>query len=133
MRTKVKKYFITYLSLVLILSNFSFATTLMLCKMSGKQISCTCSHNQTDSPKGIAFSKIKNPCCDEKTIELSNSNTLTTVKNDLTGNFLALIDVINAGGNASGLNIINASRINNQFSYHPPNSEIPILHSSLLI
>jgi hypothetical protein len=132
MRTKIKKYFIAYLSLVLILSNFSFATTLMLCKMSNMQTSCSCTQSQDHSSQGASLSKV-NSCCESKTYELSNSNILSIVKNDLTGNFLSIIDVINTESNAAGLSALYVSRITGELSYHPPNSEIPILNSSLLI
>jgi hypothetical protein len=132
MRTKIRKYFIAYLSLVLILSNFSFATTLMLCKMSNMQVSCSCTQSLDYSSQGASLSKV-NSCCESKTVELSNSNILSIVKNDLAGNFLSIIDVINTESISAGLSTLIVSRITNQNSYHPPNSEIPILNSSLLI
>ena len=132
MRTKVKKYFIAYLSLVLILSNFSFATTLMMCKMGNMQTSCSCTLEQDNSSQGASLSKV-NSCCESKTYELSNSNILCLVKNDLTGNFLSVIDVINTENFTAGLSTFNESRITGELTYHPPNSEIPILNSSLLI
>ncbi len=132
MRTKIKKYFIAYLSLVLILSNFSFATTLMLCKMSNMQNSCSCTQLQDYSSQATSLSKV-NSCCESKTYELSNSNILSIVKNDLTGNFLSVIDIINTESITAGLNMLNVSQITGELSYHPPNSEIPILNSSLLI
>jgi len=132
MRTKIKKYFIAYLSLVLILSNFSFATTLMLCNMSNMQTSCSCSQLQDYSSQVASLSKV-NSCCESKTYELSNSNILCLVKNDLTGNFLSVIDVINTENFTAGLSTFNESRITGELTYHPPNSEIPILNSSLII
>lgn len=132
MRTKVKKYFIAYLSLVLILSNFSFATTLMMCKMSNMQSSCSCTLEQNHSSQEASLSRV-NSCCESKTYELSNSNILSIVKDDLTGNFLSVIDIINTENITGSLSSLNVSQINYELSYHPPNSEIPILNSSLLI
>ncbi len=132
MRTKIKKYFIANLSLVLILSNFSFATTLMLCRMGNMQTSCSCTQSEDHSSQLASLSKV-NSCCENKTYELSNSNILSIVKNDLTGNFLSVINVINTESISAGLSTLIVSRITNQNSYHPPNSEIPILNSSLLI
>lgn len=127
-----KKYFITFLALLLILSNFSFATTIMLCGMSDESISCSCANSQEHSSHGIVIKKVKNSCCETETIQLSNSNNLQVVKNDLTGNFLVILNILNVEdgeGLKSGLNHSFASSIN----YHLPNSDIPVLYSSLLI
>lgn len=132
MKTKVKKYFITYLSLVLILSNFSFAVTLAFCEMNRENIVCACSHNNSIEESGIAIKKIPNACCETKIIEFSNSNILE-VLNSYSGNFSFHADIINANLNNLNGVLSHVRRVYSEFSYHPPNSEIHILHSSLLI
>jgi len=131
MKTKVRKYFITYLALVLILSNFSFATTLAFCKMNGDNTVCACSNNSNEK-SGLAFEKIPNKCCETKIVELSNSNILE-VSNSYSANIFPHTDILSSDFISHSDNSFQVSRIYNQFSYHPPNSEIPILNSSLLI
>lgn len=132
MKTKVKKYFITNLALVLILSNFSFAVTLAFCKMNSDNTVCACSHNNGTEKSELAFKRIPNTCCDTKIVELSNSNILEII-NSYSGNFLLHSHTTNADNFSITGSLYNISRIYSEFSYHPPNSEIPILNSSLLI
>lgn len=131
MNLKVKKYFITFLSLGLILSNFSFATTLMFCSMESYHSSCTCSHNNQPQSSGLSVKSITKSCCDKKTVELSNSNILEILNHNTVN------PIISAGFSSAGCNDIwvaaNSERNIVTLTHHPPNSEIPILNSSLLI
>lgn len=132
MKIKVKKYFITFLSLGLILSNFSFATTLVFCSMGGDDPVCSCSHSNLPQASGLAIKSITKTCCDKKTVELSNSNILEILNHNHVN------PLISSGFNAGGINDIwtvsaNTSVIFTALNHHPPNSEIPILNSSLLI
>lgn len=132
MKTKVKKYFITYLALVLILSNFSFAVTLAYCKMNGDNTACACSHNSSTEKPELSFKKIPNSCCDTKVVELSNSNILENLTK-YSVNTLFHTQIVNADAYGINKSLSDVNRICSEFPYHPPNSEIPILISSLLI
>lgn len=127
-----KKYFITFLALVLIFSNFSFATTLMLCGMSDENISCSCNHPGDQGNQDVVFKKVKSSCCETETVELINSNILQIVKNDLTGNFLVILNILNVD-NSERTNSQSVHLFTSSFNYHLPNSDIPIANSSLLI
>ena len=131
MKIKVKKYFITYLSAVLVLSNFSFATTLVLCSMGGDS-PCACSNNTHHENSGLVLKNAANSCCQTKTVELSNSNILEILHNTVV-NPLIHAGLLNPEVNGFSKVHANTSKVFNEFSYHPPNSEIPILNSSLLI
>jgi len=132
MKTKVKQYFITYLSLVLILSNFSFAVTLAFCKMNGDNAVCSCIHKNSAEKSGLVIKKIPKSCCETKIVELSNSNLLE-ILNSYSGNSLFHADLLISDINSIASASSQINKIYNEFSYHPPNSEIPILNSSLLI
>ncbi len=132
MKTRVKQYFITYLSLVLILSNFSFAVTLAFCKMNGDNAVCSCIHKNSAEKSGLVIKKIPKSCCETKIVELSNSNLLE-ILNSYSGNSFLQADIINSDVNILLSASTQINRILTEFSYHPPNSEIPILNSSLLI
>jgi hypothetical protein len=132
MKTKVKKYFITYLSLVLILSNFSFATTLVLCDMDGGNHQCACTNLNDIGKYGLAIRSVTNSCCETKIVELTNSNVLEILLNN-TVNPFAHVDLINTdAGNFCRMSVQDCN-LHYDLSFHPPNSEIPILNSSLLI
>jgi len=131
MRIKVKKYFITYLSAVLVLSNFSFATTLVFCNMGGDQ-TCECTQNNHTEKSELVLKGVAKSCCDSKIVELSNSNILEILHSN-TVNPLIHSVLLNSGSNELNIMTVNIGRISNELSYHPPNSEIPILNSSLLI
>jgi hypothetical protein len=79
----VKKYLISGLSLLLVLSNFSFATQLMFCQMNDNAQVCECIHDKSIQHSGISISKVINKCCTEETTELSNTNSLLTFKTEL--------------------------------------------------
>jgi hypothetical protein len=135
-KSKIKKYFLSILALMLILSNFSFASTYMLCPMDKDESSCCCNHDKQHTPGGqpggVAFSKDMNGCCSQETVELANSNLLTTVKIELPSDISSFASVL--------INTVNESlpSVNISQSYisqieHIPKSDIPILVSSLLI
>lgn len=132
MKTKVKKYFITYLSLVLILSNFSFATTLVLCEMDGGNHQCACVNLNDIGKHGLAIKNVTPSCCEKRTVELANSNILEIIHNTPV-NPLAHSDLINSDNGNTGSWLVKEHTLHFDLSHHPPNSEIPILNSSLLI
>lgn len=132
MKSKVKKYFVVSLSLMLVLSNFSFAATLAFCKMNGDNSVCSCSHNNHTEKTGPAFKRMPNNCCETKIVELSNINILE-VLNSYSVSINFQTDIFNTDAAGHFDNLSNAGRTYNELSYHPPNSEIPILYSTLLI
>jgi hypothetical protein len=132
MKTKVKQYFITYLSLVLVLSNFSFATTMVLCEMDGGNHQCVCTNSNDTGNNGLAVRSVAKSCCEARIVELSNSNVLEILHNNIVNPF-AHVELINSGVDNLCSFSMQAFILNYNFSYHPPNSEIPILNSSLLI
>jgi hypothetical protein len=126
------KYFVVSLSLLLILSNFSYATHLMLCAMSDDATVCECSHNDGNLPDELSYKKEKSGCCTSEISELTNSNLLTTVKFELPNNinsFSALILDLNRNSELYAGSFLN-SAIDKS---HLPKLDIPILTSSLLI
>lgn len=133
MNSKTKKYFVSALAVLLILSNFSFATTFMLCDMGMDAGSCSCSKKLDKDRNTVTIKKLKSSCCNTETIELSNSNQLHTVKNDLTANSLEVIKIINDINNNYYLDSGVPQNLVKSFAYPLPNSDIPIINSSLLI
>ena len=133
MLKKVKKYSIFALSLLLVLSNFSFATQQMLCLMNDVDITCSCPMNEgSDSPGGLSIAAKDSPCCSNNTIELTNRNNLQIAGNelpkDITSFSAAFINL--------DLEFDCNSHFENSFTAlkeHIPKAEIPILNSSLLI
>lgn len=117
---------------MLILSNFSFASTYMLCNMGGDEASCCCSHNKHHVPGGLAFTKDMSECCSQETVELANSNLLSTVKTELPSDISSFApSLIHIDNELLFLNNISFSYISQ--IEHVPKSDIPILISSLLI
>ena len=128
-----KKYSVPFLSLLLILSNFSFASHLMICEMSNDSKECECSHNNNNEPvSGISISSDKNGCCSEETSELTNSNTFLLHKTEQPQDiytFGALIVNITPDMQLTGFSAGTAYTD----KIHLPNLDIPIFNSSLLI
>lgn len=131
MKSKVKKYFITYLALVLILSNFSFAVTLGLCEMDGGNYQC-CTKINDMGKYGPVIRNTPYTCCETKIVELTNSNILEVIHNTPVNPF-AHSDLINTNCWNTGSRLVKEFALHFDLSHHPPNSEIPILNSSLLI
>ena len=132
MKKVIRKYFLTSLALLLVLSNFSFATTYMLCSMGGEKSSCCCNHHKTKHIAGLSISKVKSSCCNEGTVELSNSNLLSTVKTEQPQD-ISVFSTIFADNNSSQLYSANYNFQLTAIKNHVPKSDIPILISSLLI
>lgn len=133
MESKFRKYFISALSVLLILSNFSFATTLMLCSMDMDTSVCACSHKSAGDTRTPSIEKVKKSCCESETVELSNSNILLAIKNDLNNNSLVIINTINNEDDDYFFNSKSSHYSINKVSYYLPISDIPIINSSLLI
>ena len=127
-----KKYSVPFLSLLLILSNFSFASHLMICEMSNDSMECQCTHSNNEPVKGLSFSGDKTGCCTEETSELTNSNKF----------------LINKTEHPQDIYTIGALVFNNSYDIqlysfnagtpfagktHLPKLDIPIFYSSLLI
>ncbi|HEY3249865.1 MAG TPA: hypothetical protein VGK25_01995 [Ignavibacteria bacterium] len=134
MKQKIKKYWLFILSLLLILSNFSYATQQMLCLMSDgdSDIKCECSHQRQNNVSGLTISRHASPCCSSKTVELSNSNNLQTTSFELPKDVSSF----------SPLYIATDREVSNNFKFevnhtglkdHVPRTEIPILVSSFLL
>jgi hypothetical protein len=126
------KYVIFAMSLLLILSNFSYATQFMFCEMGGDSEGCECSHNNSRHYYGLSITSEKTKCCLEETSELSNTNTLNTLKTELPKNINAFSALILDLGQKSNLLISPLANLIIDKS-HLPKLDIPILTSSLLI
>lgn len=132
MKKSFSKYFVISLSMLLILSNFSYATNLMLCAMSDDATDCQCSHNESKLPDELSYKKEKSGCCTNEITVLSNSNLLSTVKFELPNDinsFSALILDLKQDSELYTSSFLN-SAIDKS---HLPKLDIPILTSSLLI
>ena len=131
MRYFYNKYIIASLAVLLILSNFSFATAIAVCKMGEMKQSCCCKNESPDNSKEQGISKVKITCCDEKVFDLSNTNVLSINKAQDCKCFL-----ISMHFTLNGDAIITRS-INNNLHYSIPDKipkdGIPIVISSLLI
>ncbi len=68
---------------MLVLSNFSYASQLMFCGMTGEISKCECRHDSPAPAKNLSIGKDKAKCCSQKVNELTNSNLLSTVKTEL--------------------------------------------------
>lgn len=132
MKKAFRKYFVVSLSFVLILSNFSFATQLMYCEMNDDSSKCECSHNDKSVYPGISLTQEKTKCCDEKTTELTNSNTL--LNHNITQEHDTYINIGLFYISTIDLSIINSITFGYlpQDAYHPE-IDIPVFTSSLLI
>ncbi len=120
------------MSVLLVLSNFSYATQLMFCEMSNDTEICECTHNTAKPYEGISITNVNTKCCQEESSELTNSNTLTTLKPELPQNintFGSLVLDLNQNHEALPGSYLNFSIDKS----HLPKLDIPILVSSLLI
>lgn len=128
MRINFTKYFSLFLILFLINSNYSFAITQMLCKMSKIQTECECSH--WSGKKETRINSDDAACCDITIHEINNSNTLDKTKfSPVNDNPVSTINYI--------LPVIFNSK---SFSLHKifrdlnkPFRDIPLLNCTLLI
>jgi hypothetical protein len=126
------KYFLAGLSLMLILSNFSYASQLMFCGMTGEISKCECKHDSSQPEKNLSIGKDKSKCCSHQVNELTNSNLLSTVKTEL-------LNDINAFGPSAFSLVIDLDMQKDSFTQlstdkaHIPKLDIPVLTSSLLI
>lgn len=128
----LKKYLITGLSLLLILSNFSFATQLLFCSMNMDAKVCGCSHDNGKPIDGLSISKVKAKCCNDETTELSNTNSLLTFKTELPQEISVLgVLVIDKSSDSNSASKFSADSFFDKS--HLPKLDIPILTSSLLI
>lgn len=117
---------------MLILSNFSFATQLMFCEMTGDSSSCECSHKEQVRFRGVSFTQENSKCCEEKTAELTNTNTLLNQNNSQEHD--SFVNICLYYISTVDLDIINHSLFIYlpQDTYHPE-IDIPVFTSSLLI
>jgi hypothetical protein len=122
------KYFTLFITIILLNSNFSFAISEMLCKMSEVQTECEC---ETDPHTGIMkISSEEKGCCNINISEINNSNTLE--KNNKNFNtelslqhVIFFIPVNEFSKNYSTQSIFTNCNI--------PIPDIPIINSSFLI
>jgi len=129
--SSIKKYFLAVLAAALVLSNFSYATTYMLCGMKDDS-SCCCQHKGHQPAKGLSLIKTDSGCCKEGIAVVSNDNLLATVKVELP------LDISHFTPALLNLNSSFLADYSNSFIYiagteHVPKCDIPIITSSLLI
>lgn len=128
MKKSYTKYFTLFLTIILLNSNFSFAISEMMCKMSTVNTECECDQ---DSQSGVMkISSEENACCKINVSEITNSNTLekNNIKftNELTSQtVIYLIPVSDFSKNYTSKNIFKICNI--------PVPDIPIINSSFLI
>lgn len=104
----------------------------MICEMAGDNDKCECSHNNPADFKGISVSHEKTKCCEEKTTELSNSNTLLNYNNSQENDSFLNLEILYIS------KIDPELMYNFTFRYFPQNTynikaDIPVFTSSLLI
>lgn len=130
---KTRKYLLFPLVILLVLSNFSFATSLMICSMTENSMKkCSCSQNDEETASTLQIEKVTTSCCENRTIELNNSNTLQKVTNEVTNLVQVLAHFVNIFSDETSLSQNNHySEVNEP----PPKflTDIPINNSSLLI
>ncbi len=131
MHRNYKKYLIATLSIMLVLSNFSFVTAYSICSMGEMKENCGCKNETKHESTGLALSKVKKNCCEERVIELSNSNTLSIDKSFL-NDWLVNLSSLTLNGNSLP---DNSTFLINHFTFPDkiPKDGIPISISSLLI
>jgi hypothetical protein len=118
------------LAVTLILSNFSFITTYSICSMGNMKESCACKNINNDVPSGLNIAKEKKSCCEQRIIELSNSNILSIDNSNsfdcIHGICYLLKDEVSLPENQSYSNIlVSPDKV--------PKDGIPVNNSSLLI
>lgn len=125
---KFTKYFSLFLIIFLINSNYSFAITQMLCKMSNLQNECECKTN-SETP-GIYLNIMEKDCCKIKISEINNSNPLEN-------NNISFVDDLSIQLVIYTLPANTISKTNLQYNlykdFNKPFSDIHILFSALLI
>jgi len=126
------KYFVVPLSFMLILSNFSFATQLMICEMMGDSKVCDCTHRDEPKPDGLSLTQERSKCCNEETSELSNSNTLLNLNTEHDQEIYTNVSI------AYNVTFDIESIYSSSILYTPDRSylheiDIPIFNSALLI
>lgn len=132
MKKAFSKYFVISLSLLLILSNFSYATQLMLCEMTGDTKACECKDNDAKKYNGISLNNVESKCCNEETTVLSNQNTLLPLNKELNNDINSDLTIFL--NNSYYLNYHNiSSRTSSLDKSHLPELDILIFTSSLLI
>lgn len=132
MKKAFKKYFVVTLSLFLILSNFSFATQLMFCEMTGDTKVCECKKDDVKKFDGVSLTKHKSNCCNEETTELSNSNNLVIANNDLNNDLFPHVNIY-FNNSVELIHIYSNSIQYTPDKSHLPEIDIPVFTSSLLI
>ena len=130
---KFKKYSLLSMSLLLVLSNFSFATQQMLCLMNEEDadIKCECMCEATAPSNQLIITDESAPCCQSNTIELQNNNNLQTYNKELPQD----ITSFSPSNTISDTGVQKIQSVNGFTSLadHVPRTEIPILISSLRI
>ncbi|MCC6865057.1 MAG: hypothetical protein IT280_02735 [Ignavibacteria bacterium] len=116
---------------MLILSNFSFASQLMICEMYGDNCKCESPQNDHNDNRGIAFTQEKNNCCSEKITELSNTNTL--IINNISHENEFLFSDYQSIYSEFNSNLQNTQNSKIKDYHFLPVIDIPLLNTSLLI
>lgn len=117
---------------MLLFSNFSYATGYMLCGMKDNSSVCRCGHKSYEPIKELTFTDKSSSCCNEGTLELVNSNLLSTVKIELPFD-ISLFTPADANFQSEVSLTSNNNFYIISLAEHVPKDDIPILKSSLLI
>lgn len=129
-----RKYYISALAILLIISNFSYASSAMVCMMGEDMDPCTCIHDETSPSEQTTLTKEKNSCCDSKVIELNNSNLLLKSGNSLTEKTIITASDFNIEIQDNFHHTYNKLFTQLSFhNFHTSKSDIPVFISSLLI
>lgn len=128
MPIKFTKYFSLFIILFLINSNYSFAVTQMMCKMSSMQNECKCGNDS--ETKGMQINTKDSECCKIKISEINNSNTLEKNNNS----FVNKIIVQSVSYFIPPVLTSNSYLQRKSYThFKKPFSDIPVLFSTLLI
>lgn len=100
--------------------------------MSDESAKCECRHDDPQPLKDISFTKERSACCENETTELSNTNTLQTVKTELP-KYTAFSAFSAMDFQHNLLVQFNQFILSAANKEHVPKRDIPILTSSLLI
>jgi hypothetical protein len=88
-------------------------------------------HKVNKKFSGLSFDKIRKSCCNEKSVELTNTNQLNTVKKECIDKCLSQVTLLN-----TSLQLLTSEQFgfpNTSLREQIPKYKISILNSSLLI
>ena len=100
--------------------------------MGEKSMKCSCAHNDEDTPAALQIDKVKKSCCENRTVELNNSNILQKINDDITKLVKSTTYFVNITSNET---FLSRNNLFIQVNKPPPKflTDIPVNNSSLLI